>query len=258
MIDITPIPAFNDNYIWMIHSDDHNQVFVVDPGDSQPVEEVLTQKQLALAGILVTHHHYDHTGGVAELTKKRNIPVYGPDNPNISGITQPLSEGMTINVLGISFSIFATPGHTLDHIVYFTETPAAPILFCGDTLFAAGCGRLFEGTPEQMHESLAKLASLPKNTRVCCAHEYTLANLSFALAVEPENPQIQQQISKSTELRRKNLPTLPSSIGTELNTNPFMRCHQPDVISAANTISDEILTDSASILRVIRAWKDVF
>ena len=258
MLQILPVPAFNDNYIWLLVSNELKQAFAVDPGDAEAVELALKNRGLELGGILVTHHHHDHTGGIANLTKDRNIPVYGPDNPNISSINQTLKAEDNIDVLGVSFSILATPGHTLDHIAYFSDQTETPALFCGDTLFAAGCGRLFEGTPEQMQQSLAQLAALRENTDVFCAHEYTLSNLNFALAVEPDNQDIQQQIIHCADLRQQNLPTLPSSIGVELKINPFMRCRQPAVISAAQQRSDEQLTDPASVLRVIRAWKDQF
>ena len=258
MLQITPVPAFNDNYIWLLISSELQQAFAVDPGDARVVEQAMQSLELQLAGILVTHHHHDHTGGIADLTKHRNIPVYGPDNSNISLITQPLKANSSIDVLNVHFSVLATPGHTLDHIAYFSDQLEIPALFCGDTLFAGGCGRLFEGTPEQMQRSLSHLATLAQTTRVFCAHEYTLSNLKFALAVEPDNQDIQQQITHCSGLRQKNRPTLPSSIGVELKTNPFMRCNQAPVISAAQQRSGEQLNDPASVLRVIRAWKDQF
>ena len=258
MLQITPVPAFNDNYIWFLISPELQLAFAVDPGDARPVEQSLTSMKLELGGILVTHHHHDHTGGIADLTKHRNIPVYGPDNSNIPSITHPLKASSSINVLNVQFSVLETPGHTLDHIAYFSDQLDVPALFCGDTLFAAGCGRLFEGTPEQMQDSLSHLSALPETTRVFCTHEYTLSNLKFALAVEPGNQDIQQQITHCSGLRQQNLPTLPSSIGVELKTNPVMRCSQVPVISAAQQHSGEQLNDPASVLRVIRAWKDQF
>ena len=258
MLQIIPVPAFNDNYIWLLVSEDLQQAFAVDPGDAGVVEDALKARQLELSGVLVTHHHHDHTGGIPGLTKHRNIPVYGPDNSPFSGINHKLQAGNTINVMGVCFSVLNTPGHTLDHIAYFTRELPTPALFCGDTLFAGGCGRLFEGTPEQMLQSLGSLAALPEKTRVFCAHEYTLANLAFARAVEPGNQDIQQRIDSCSDMRRKNHPTLPSSIGIELKTNPFMRCHQPPVIAAAKQRSGQQLDHPASVLRVIRAWKDQF
>ncbi|MFK0571601.1 hydroxyacylglutathione hydrolase [Endozoicomonas sp.] len=260
MLIISPIPAFHDNYIWMFHSPDSRNVYVVDPGDAKPVQQLLDKHQLTLAGILITHHHFDHTGGISELTKGKNIPVYGPDNHNIDGITNTLQDGDTIKLDENRFNIVATPGHTLDHIAYFTETGEAgnPALFCGDTLFVGGCGRLFEGTAEQMYTSLSRLASFPGNTRVYCAHEYTQANLRFARAVEPDNQILKEQVKEVAERRSENQPTVPSTIQKELATNPFLRSNQPDVIKAACNRGAPSNAKPTDILRVIRAWKDDF
>ncbi|KEI71798.1 hydroxyacylglutathione hydrolase [Endozoicomonas elysicola] len=260
MLIISPIPAFDDNYIWMFHSPDSRNVYVVDPGDAKSVQQVLDERQLNLSGILITHHHFDHTGGVKELTIGKNIPVYGPDNKNIDSITNTLQDGDTINLDGNLFNIAATPGHTLDHIVYFTETgeKGCPVLFCGDTLFAGGCGRLFEGTAEQMYASLSRLAALPGNTRVYCAHEYTQANLKFAQAVEPENRILKDYVEEVAERRSENQPTVPFTLQKELATNPFLRSNQPDVIKAACNRGAPSNAEPAEILRVIRAWKDNF
>ena len=257
MLTVRPIPAFNDNYIWSIELAGKREAFVVDPGDAAVVEEALSQNNLSLAGILITHHHQDHTGGIAELTRHRNIPVYGPANSSISGITQPLIEGEQISLGDTTFRVIATPGHTLDHIAFFADTEQ-PLLFCGDTLFAGGCGRLFEGTPEQMHQSLTKLAQLPSTTQVYCAHEYTLTNLRFCSAVEPENLDLQARVNADTERRHQQQPTVPSTLETELLTNPFLRCHEPSVITSAEAHSEGSLNSSADVLRVIRAWKDKF
>lgn len=231
-------------------------MYVVDPGDATVVENELRKSNAELAGILITHHHHDHTGGIAELTKHRDIPVYGPDN-NISFITHRVYEGDTVSLDGVLFQVIATPGHTQDHIAYFSDTQQ-PVLFCGDTLFAGGCGRLFEGTPELMHQSLAKLSSLPEATKVYCAHEYTIDNLRFCSAVEPENTALQERVVADSSLRQHQQPTVPSTLAMELQTNPFLRCHIPAVIAAAEAHSGESLQDSPSILRVIRAWKDNF
>nr|WP_286196642.1 hydroxyacylglutathione hydrolase [Thalassotalea sp. G20_0] len=260
MLIISPITAFNDNYIWMFHSPDSRDVFVVDPGDARPVEQALNHHGLNLAGILITHHHFDHTGGVAELTSNRNIPVYGPDNPNIKGITHPLRDNDTVKLSACQFKILATPGHTLDHIAYFTDfgDDENPALFCGDTLFVGGCGRLFEGTAEQMYSSLSRLASLPGHTRIYCAHEYTQANLKFARAVEPNNRKLQEQVMQVAELRSENRPTVPSTLRKELDTNPFLRSDQPEVIQAASDRDPSSSASPVDVLRVIRAWKDNF
>ena len=258
MLIISPIPAFKDNYIWMLHTPTSKDVLVVDPGDAAAVEARLAADGLNLAGILITHHHYDHTGGIAELTRNRSIPVYGPDNPAISGITHPVKDGDIVDINDIRFTIMATPGHTLDHIAYFTEFGDNPALFCGDTLFVGGCGRLFEGTAQQMYASLSRLAALPGNTRVYCAHEYTLANLQFALAVEPDNPILQQQAQDVAKLRTNNQPTVPSILSQELATNPFLRSDQPAVIQAACNRGCDANATPAQVLGTIRAWKDNF
>ena len=251
-LQISPIPAFSDNYIWLIHSPNSRDVLVVDPGDAMPVEAAL--QQYNLVGILVTHHHHDHTGGIAALTHSRDIPVLGP--PSIRGINHPLKDGDTIELCECQFQIMATPGHTLDHIAYFTNTPETPALFCGDTLFAGGCGRLFEGSAWQMYQSLSRLATLPPQTQIYCAHEYTQANLRFAQAVEPNNGQLQERIAKVAKRRNHNQPTIPSSLAEELATNPFLRTDQPSVIKAAQQLGNT--ATPAEILGIIRVWKDNF
>ena len=260
MLTISPIPAFDDNYIWMFHTPDSQDVFVVDPGDAMPVEEVLNRHGFNLAGIIITHHHFDHTGGIGELTRSRNIPVYGPDNPDIKGVTHTLHDNDTVELSGCQFKILATPGHTLDHIAYFTDSGEGnnPALFCGDTLFVGGCGRLFEGTAEEMYSSLSRLASLPGNTRIYCAHEYTQANLKFAQAVEPHNQKLQEQVMHVAELCSENQPTVPSTLRQELDINPFLRSDQPEVIQAASDRDPSTNASPVDVLRVIRAWKDNF
>lgn len=258
MLMISPIPAFKDNYIWMLHIPSSKDVVVVDPGDAAVVEARLARDGLNLAGILITHHHHDHIGGVGELTRHRSIPVYGPDNPAITGITHRLKDGDAIHVNTIRFTIIATPGHTLDHIAYFTEFGDNPALFCGDTLFVGGCGRLFEGTAQQMYTSLMRLAALPGNTHIYCAHEYTQANLQFALAVEPDNPVLQQRVQQVARARTDNQPTVPSTLSQELATNPFLRSDQPGVIQAACDQGGDADSSPAEVLGIIRAWKDNF
>ncbi len=264
LLQVWPIPAFDDNYLWCIH--DGVSALVVDPGDSGPVLDYLAKSQLTLKGILITHHHADHTGGILDLlnTLGPQIPVYGPVGDNIPGRTQIVKEGdhVEIDSPRISFQVFEVPGHTLSHIAYYAKSQAniaEPMLFCGDTLFASGCGRLFEGSPTQMTQSLAKFAALPKNTLVYCTHEYTLSNIRFALAVEPNNVDLISWSEKAQALRQQGLPTLPTTIGQELQVNPFMRSDQADVIAAAKTISEqEELPSPAHVLAVIRAWKDRF
>ncbi|MCL6414576.1 hydroxyacylglutathione hydrolase [Aestuariirhabdus sp. Z084] len=258
MLDFTPIPAFNDNYIWMLCNGQHS--WVVDPGDAAPVIRHIKKHNLKLEGILVTHHHPDHIGGIPRLLADYpDLEVIGPENPRIETLTRRVTEGDQIHLLGIDLDIIETPGHTLDHICYFATPPGEkPFLLSGDTLFAGGCGRLFEGTPDQMHRSLQKLAALPANTQVCCAHEYTLANLAFAAAVEPANKKLSDRTERCKQLRADHQPTLPSSLEDELACNPFLRVHVPAVIDAAQQQQGQELNDEAAIFAAIRNWKDRF
>lgn len=260
MLTIDPIPAFQDNYIWCLH--DGTTAWVVDPGDAEPVEKFLAARKLRLEGILITHHHPDHIGGVPQLVHRHSPrQVFGPRNPAIAGITHELIEGDQIELMGLSFAVIEVPGHTLDHIAYFAERAAEaatpPLLFCGDTLFAAGCGRLFEGSPEQMHESLQKLAALPATTAIYCTHEYTLANLRFAQAVEPDNLALRTRTSSAEQLRHESQPTLPSTLQLELETNPFLRTSAATVRAAALT-HGAIGSGNAQIFAALRNWKDHF
>jgi hydroxyacylglutathione hydrolase len=224
MVQVKAIKAFSDNYIWCLTTDNSNQAWVVDPGQSEPVLTYLAQHNLTLGGILITHHHYDHTDGVTALVDAYSgISVYGPANSPFKGVTHPLNDGQSISVLNTNFTILATPGHTLDHICYTN----AELAFTGDTLFSAGCGRLFEGTSEQMWHSFNKLRALPASCKVYCTHEYTQANLTFAKAVEPRNPELLAYSKKIDELRSNNQISLPTSIGQELKINPFMRSDLP-------------------------------
>lgn len=256
MLEIAPIPAFTDNYIWCLH--DGATAWVVDPGAAEPVAAFLAANALTLAGILITHHHADHTGGVLELRERFAVAdVYGPANPAIAGITHALREGDAVAVLGHRFSVIEVPGHTLDHIAYAGADLSPPLLFCGDTLFAAGCGRLFEGSPQQMYASLQKLAGLPKNTAVYCTHEYTQANLRFAQAVEPDNLAIRQRAQAATQTRANHQPTLPSTLALELETNPFLRAQSPAVRQAALRRAPQSHS-AVDVFTAIRAWKDQF
>jgi hydroxyacylglutathione hydrolase len=257
-VAIHPIPAFRDNYIWAFSNDDTN-VYVVDPGDAEPVRAFLKERGLNLAGILVTHHHPDHTGGILSLTADHAIPVYGPGGGRIEGITQKLGEGDTLTVAGLKFLVIAVPGHTLDHIAYYCQPQdASGILFCGDTLFAAGCGRLFEGTPEMMYASLQKLASLPDTTEVYCTHEYTMSNLAFAAAAEPENSDIRMRQETARRRREHGQPTLPSTILLELRTNPFLRCHNESLQSIVARHCSRVLESDIDTFAALRSWKDNF
>ena len=252
MITIRPIPAFNDNYIW--HLQQNGEHWVVDPGDAAPVMGALNGERLT--GILLTHHHFDHTGGVPALTSAFDCPVYGPGT--IDGVTHPLADGDQITLLDRPWEVMAVPGHTLDHIALLMKGDEVYSLFCGDTLFAGGCGRLFEGTPAQMHQSLSRLAALPADTRVYCTHEYTLANLAFALAVEPDNQALIKRQQEAQAQRRKNAPTLPSTIGLERATNPFLRAEEPSVRRQASTQGAEPEANSVEIFATLRHWKDNF
>ncbi|WP_078084097.1 hydroxyacylglutathione hydrolase [Microbulbifer mangrovi] len=252
MITIRPIPAFNDNYIW--HLQAGNEHWVVDPGDAAPVKKALEGAKLS--GILLTHHHFDHTGGVASLVKEFDCPVFGPGT--IDGVTHPLADGDQFTLLQRDCEVFAVPGHTLDHIALALHASDGIHLFCGDTLFAAGCGRLFEGTPAQMHESLTKLASLPEDTKVYCAHEYTLANLQFASAAEPGNGDITARLESDRATRDRDQPTLPSSIGLELATNPFLRTGSPEIRAQAAAHGTTPDASAVEIFATLRHWKDNF
>ena len=251
---LIPLPAFADNYIWMLH--DGHKALVVDPGDAQPVRDALQREGLQLETILVTHHHADHTGGVAELRNATGAKVFGPATEEMPEPLQRLSGDSVCSAMGLSFQVLDVPGHTAGHIAYYCpDVDGAPLLFCGDTLFSGGCGRLFEGTPAQMLASLESLAALPDDTRVCCTHEYTLSNLLFALAVEPGNTNLQQYLAHCQALRAQGLPTLPSHIALERKINPFLRSRLPAVMAAANA-HDPDMTDSAGAFATLRQWKN--
>lgn len=252
--EVIPLRAFNDNYIWTLR--DAKCAAVVDPGDARPVLNYLKRENLELVAILNTHHHADHVGGNAELLRHCKVPVFGPHDPRIAEVTQRLADGkrMTLPHFGLEFEIMEIPGHTRSHIAFY----GAGMLFCGDTLFAAGCGRLFEGTPQQMHDSLSRLARLPDATRVYCGHEYTLSNIRFAKAADPGNAALRTLESRAQQLRDKDLPTLPSDIGQEKATNPFLRCNDSNVIASASKYAGKPLTDPVSVLAAIREWKNNF
>ncbi|MGB0467775.1 MAG: hydroxyacylglutathione hydrolase [Pontibacterium sp.] len=257
MFKVTPIPAFQDNYIWAISIEGSNQVVVVDPGDNLPVEHYLQQHHLHLNAILVTHHHYDHTDGIAPLVAKYSVPVYGPANTPFTGITIALNDHDQIELLGHQLQVRTVPGHTLDHIAYFSPGEQ-PQLFCGDTLFLAGCGRLFEGTAAQMLTAMNYFKSLPDNTAVYCTHEYSLANLQFASAVEPDSKAIQKTTAQCNNLRENNKPTLPTSIAQERLINPFMRTTEPEVITSAIRFAGHPLDSELDVFTAVREWKNQF
>ena len=238
----------------MLH--DGQRALVVDPGDAQPVLDALQRQGLQLASILVTHHHADHTGGVAALREATGAQVCGPAGEAMPEPLLRLAGGDVYSSLGLAFRVMDVPGHTAGHIAFYCEAmDSAPLLFCGDTLFSGGCGRLFEGTPEQMLASLDSLAALPGNTRVCCTHEYTLSNLKFALAVEPANTELQQYARHCQQLRAQGLPTLPSSIALERNINPFLRSRMPAVMACASA-HDAAMSHQAGTFATLRQWKN--
>lgn len=251
MLAVHAIPAFTDNYLWLLTRG--SDAVVVDPGDAAPVRAFLDTHGLRLQAILITHHHPDHTAGLRALATP-GMPVYGPaaEAARISGLTHLLHDGDTVPVLDLDFRVLELPGHTLGHIAY----SAPGLLFCGDTLFAAGCGRLFEGSPQQMHDSLSRLAALPPATTVYCTHEYTLSNLAFALAVEPDNAALLAQIAAVKQLRAEGRPSLPTSIATELATNPFLRVAEPAVRAAAETWAAAALPEPWQVFAALRRWKD--
>ena len=254
MINIEPIKAFNDNYIWLATTNEGS--IVIDPGEAHKTIKYLKGNDLNLEAILITHHHFDHTGGIEDMLKFRNVDVYGPVN-NIPSINKQLRDGDLFSVIGIDFKIIEIPGHTLDHIAFFSENNGNPVLFCGDTLFSSGCGRVFEGTFEQMHKSILKLKSLPANTKIYSGHEYTQSNLKFAMEVEPLNQKLISRYNDVQDLLNKGIPTLPTTLELELEVNPFLRCHarevQNSVVKQFNTSNHE-----DEIFKALRQWKDNF
>lgn len=253
MLQTIPIPAFTDNYFWVMHN--CKEAIVVDPGAAAPVVDFLQENSLHLAGIFVTHWHHDHIGGIEELLQHSTVPVYGPRSSHIPQVTHPLNNGDTFKALETTFNIIAVPGHTLEHIAYYCPSEAA--LFSGDTLFAGGCGRLFEGTADMMYTSLQKLARLPAETAVYCAHEYTVSNLRFALEVEPDNTALLERLLYCEKLRQDQRCTLPASLAIELLTNPFLRVTQESVIT--QTLNQGAYSSSPlDIFTCLREWKNHF
>ncbi|HXU93964.1 MAG TPA: hydroxyacylglutathione hydrolase [Gallionella sp.] len=257
MLDIVALPALRDNYIWIIHDGRH--ALVVDPGEAAPALEFLAAHGLQPQAVLCTHRHADHTGGIAELRGVYNVPVYGRRHPLNPQITHELREGdrLVFDAPTIAFDILEIPGHLDDHIAFFAPEISPAILFCGDVLFGAGCGRNFEGTPAQLHHSLQRLAALPDDTRVYCAHEYTEANLRFALSCEPDNPDVRRRIEDTRRLRAAGRPSLPSTIALEKATNPFLRCNTTGIV---RTLHQKGLanTSEIAVFTALREWRNHF
>jgi len=257
MFNITAIPAFKDNYIWAIHNDTH--AVVVDPGEASPVMRFLAEHGLTLNGILCTHRHHDHIGGIAELRAVYNVPVYGRRHEKNPHITNDVREGESIKLdeFGLVFNIMDIPGHLDDHVAFVASDANPPILFCGDVLFGAGCGRNFEGNVAQLHHSLQRLSQLPDNTLAYCAHEYTAANLRFAVICEPGNPAVHQRMEDTQRLRDAGLPTVPFTLALEKATNPFVRCSEAEII---HTLQQQGLseTSESAVFSALRAWRNNF
>ena len=256
MLEIIPIPALKDNYIWLLKNRASGHIAIVDPSNAEPVLNIIQSEGLEPIAILITHHHWDHIGGISGITEKYDIPVYTPKTESVAGSTRPVGEGDVISLpeLNLELNILDVPGHTSGAIAYYAEG----MVFSGDTLFTAGCGRLFEGTPPQMHASLSKFKSLPDATLLYCGHEYTVSNLQFAKNVEPDNLAIQQRLAQAILTRNNNQPTVPATLKLEKETNPFLRCEVTNVIEAAITHTGKSLSEPADIFAAIRHWKDTF
>lgn len=256
ILTVQAIPAFKDNYIWCVINPRHRAALIIDPGEAEPVLSYLNRQNLSLSAVFITHHHGDHCAGLKTLLAHYPAPVYGPKFEPIDGVSHLVAEPQEIvlSQLELTFKVLDTPGHTKGHIVFYSDE----MLFCGDTLFAAGCGRLFEGSPLEMFTSLQKLTALPDSTKIYCSHEYTEANLKFAQAVEPHNIIIKNKMQAVNQLRAHHLITLPSTLAEEKLTNPFLRCHIPEIIQAAQAYANHPLTSQTEIFATIRAWKNNF
>tara|TARA_Y100001936_G_scaffold100036_1_gene98286 strand:+ start:465 stop:1229 length:765 start_codon:yes stop_codon:yes gene_type:complete len=254
MLSVEPIKAFTDNYIWLVSTNEGS--IVIDPGESKNIQKLIDNNTIDLKGILITHHHYDHTNGLSELVKKNELEVYGPVN-NIDGINHRLNDKDKISIIGIDFDVISIPGHTLDHIGFYSANANNPILFCGDTLFAGGCGRIFEGTYEQMFHALKKITKLPTNTNIYCGHEYTLSNLKFALEADDTNKELIEEFKKVENKINSNIPSLPTTLDKELKVNPFLRC---DNINIQNKIIEKfkVSNNELEVFTALRKWKDNF
>ena len=251
MLSVEPIKAYTDNYIWLVSTNEGS--IVVDPGESKEILNLVDSNKIDLKGVLITHHHYDHTNGLLDLTNKMNLEVYGPKK--IEGINNIVKESDKFSLIGIDFEVIEIPGHTLDHLAFYSSNNKDPILFCGDTLFAGGCGRVFEGTFEQMFKSLKKISNYPKETKIFCGHEYTLSNLKFALEVDKDNKQLADEYINVKKLISSDIPSLPTNLNKELKVNPFLRCNE---INIKNKVIDkfDIIDNELEIFTALRKWKD--
>lgn len=254
MLSIKPIKALSDNYIWLVTTNEGS--IVIDPGESKQIIDLVKSNEIDLEGILITHHHYDHTNGIEEILKYKKVEVYGPKN-NVNSITKRVKQNDVFNLIGLKFEVIETPGHTLDHIAFYCCEDGKSILFCGDTLFSGGCGRVFEGTYSQMYESLKKLSKLPEDTQIFCGHEYTSSNLQFACAVEPNNQFIREYNQEIIEKTKNGEPSLPSSLKIEHMINPFIRCNEENLIDNINKKFGEVSSE-IEIFSTLRKWKDDF
>ncbi|MGH1440367.1 MAG: hydroxyacylglutathione hydrolase [Cellvibrionaceae bacterium] len=257
---VKPITAFSDNYLWLIQNESNTDAVVVDPGDAEPVLKVLQETKLRLSAIIITHHHWDHIDGIEDLLKYYDVPVYGPNSARIPQVSLAIKEGDTVSLFdgALTLDVLEVPGHTKDHIAYFGNIDQRPSLFCGDTLFAAGCGRLFDGTHDQFYQSLDKLNQLPSDTQIYCTHEYTMANLDFAQAVEPDNKAITERIKSEQAKRDQGIPTLPTNLLLERETNPFLRYREKGLSLAINQFWEANWSSDLDLFTGLRRWKDKY